>query len=122
MEYLSRGFKSVLGNQQAGSQPSAHETVRIHVFVRYLYRVTLSDIDSCRAYSFRLRDCVTVLLPQHFWKTEEMLSGLSSLFQRLVYYRSLVFLSNCFDRMFYRLYMVAEYKQSKVQFSNVTVH
>ncbi|KAL9962850.1 hypothetical protein ACROYT_G031996 [Oculina patagonica] len=27
MEYLSRGFKSVLGNQQAGSQPSAHETV-----------------------------------------------------------------------------------------------
>ena len=46
MEYLSRGFKSVLGNQQAGSQPSAHETVRIHVFTRYLYRVTLSDIDS----------------------------------------------------------------------------
>lgn len=36
MEYLSRGFKSVLGNQQAGSQPSAHETVRIHMFVRYL--------------------------------------------------------------------------------------
>ncbi|KAK2560279.1 General vesicular transport factor p115 [Acropora cervicornis] len=27
MEYLSRGFKSVLGNQQAGSQASAHETV-----------------------------------------------------------------------------------------------
>ena len=29
MEYLSRGFKSVLGNQQGGSQPSPHETVRI---------------------------------------------------------------------------------------------
>ena len=29
MEYLSRGFKSVLGNQQAGSQASAHETVRL---------------------------------------------------------------------------------------------
>ncbi|XP_058948947.2 general vesicular transport factor p115-like [Pocillopora verrucosa] len=27
MEYLSRGFKSVLGNQQGGSQPSPHETV-----------------------------------------------------------------------------------------------
>ena len=43
MEYLSRGFKSVLGNQQAGSQPSAHETVRIHVFVYNSYYVTLSD-------------------------------------------------------------------------------
>ena len=66
MEYLSRGFKSVLGNQQAGSQPSAHETVRIVVFVRDLYLVILSDIDSYRAHSFRLRDCVTVLLPRHF--------------------------------------------------------
>lgn len=66
MEYLSRGFKSVLGNQQAGSQPSAHETVRIHVFIRDLFCVTLADIDSYRAYTFRLRDCATVLLPQHF--------------------------------------------------------
>ena len=91
MEYLSRGFKSVLGNQQAGSQPSAHETVRIHVFVRDLCRMILSNVDSYRAYSLRLRDCVTVLLPQHFLKTEEMLSGPSSLFQRLVYCLSLVF-------------------------------
>ena len=41
MEYLSRGFKSVLGNQQTGSQPSAHETVRKHVFVYDLYCVIL---------------------------------------------------------------------------------
>lgn len=43
MEYLSRGFKSVLGNQQAGSQPSAHETVRIDTFVSDPRCVTLSD-------------------------------------------------------------------------------
>lgn len=43
MEYLSRGFKSVLGNQQAGSQPSAHETVRIDAFVFDPRCVTLFD-------------------------------------------------------------------------------
>ena len=43
MEYLSRGFKSVLGNQQAGSQPSAHETVRIDAFLFDPRCVTLFD-------------------------------------------------------------------------------
>ena len=36
MEYLSRGFKSVLGNQQAGSQASAHETVRLDAILSFL--------------------------------------------------------------------------------------
>ena len=35
-------------------------------------------------YLFRLKDCVTGLLPLRFWKTEEMPSVLSSHFQRLV--------------------------------------
>lgn len=60
MEYLSRGFKSVLGNQQAGSQPSAHETVRIHVLGYDLQYVTPSDCDFDCGYSRRLKDCVTV--------------------------------------------------------------
>ena len=43
MEYLSRSFKSVLGNQQAGTQSSGRETVRIGVLVFDLCHVTWSD-------------------------------------------------------------------------------
>ena len=40
MEYLSRSFKSVLGNQQAGTQSSGRETVRNGVLVFDLCHVT----------------------------------------------------------------------------------
>lgn len=43
MEYLSRSFKSVLGNQQAGTQSSGRETVRIEVLVFDLCHVTCPD-------------------------------------------------------------------------------
>ena len=83
MEYLSRGFKSVLGNQQAGSQASAHETVRLDAILSFRSVVfRLCYLIFLIVWQTRLSVCVTVWLHQHFWKIGEMLFELSNRFLR----------------------------------------
>ena len=83
MEYLSRGFKSVLGNQQAGSQASAHETVRLDVILSSNSVVfPLCDLIFLIVWQTRLSGCVTVWLRQHFWKIGGMPYALSNRFLR----------------------------------------
>ena len=96
MEYLSRGFKSVLGNQQGGSQPSPHETVRICANAYSLQRVTVSDVYFRPQYWSRLKDYVTGWPLLRCWKTDGMLCGRSSRSLRLV----LIKLKTPYQRIF----------------------